>query len=251
MLVTVIAFVGGLALFFKLESSFFPDYDKGEFQLNFQTAPDASLDETQNRVRAVLSVLKAMPEVKHTYTTIGAGDTGTVRDAKVYVKLVDRGKRKLDQEEVQRTIRTRLHGIAGIIPSIEEADGFHQKPVMVSIRGDRIDQLKKYVALLKDEMYGIRGIVDLEVSLEQEIPEYRLTVDRERAADSGVNTNAIVQTVGALVGGQAVTTYEDDDGDAVDVRVRLPQDLRQDLSQVKRLQLSVQRMVRSPHPWCL
>lgn len=239
--VTVIAFVGGLALFFNLESSFFPDYDKGEFQLNFQTAPDASFDETQNRVSAVLSILKATPEVKHAYATIGAGDTGTVRDAKVYVKLVERGKRRLGQEEIQRHIRARLKGVAGIIPSIEEAGGFHQKPVMVSIRGDRIDQLKKYAALLKDEMYGIRGIVDLEVSLEQEIPEYRLAVDRERAANSGVNTNAIVQTVGALVGGQAVTTYEDDDGDAIDVRVRLPQDLRQDLSQVKRLQLSVQR----------
>jgi hydrophobic/amphiphilic exporter-1 (mainly G- bacteria), HAE1 family len=239
--ITAGAFVGGLALFFSLESSFFPEYDRGEFQLNFKTAPDASFDETQNRVHAVLAILKAMPEVQHAYATIGAGDTGTVRDARVYVKLVDRGKRKLDQEQIQHDIRARLRGIAGIIPSIEEAGGFHQKPIMVSIRGDRIDKLKRYAALLKEEMYKIRGIVDLEVSLEQDIPEYRLVVDRERAADSGINTSAIVQTVGALVGGQAVTTYEDEDGDAVDVRVRLPQDLRQDLSQVKRLQLSVHR----------
>jgi HAE1 family hydrophobic/amphiphilic exporter-1 len=238
---TIIAFLGGLAIFYSLESSFFPDYDKGEFQLNFRTAPDASFDETQNRVRAVLSVLKTMSEVKHTYATIGAGDTGTVRDARVYVKLVDRGKRKLGQEQIQREVRARLQGIAGIIPSIEEAGGFHEKPLTVSIRGERIDQLKKYAALLKEEMYRIPGIVDLEVSLEQDIPEYRLAVDRERAVDTGVNTNAIVQTVGALVGGQAVTTYEDEDGDAVDVRVRLPRALRQDLSQVKRLQLSVHK----------
>jgi hydrophobic/amphiphilic exporter-1 (mainly G- bacteria), HAE1 family len=238
---TVISFLGGLALFYSLESSFFPEYDKGEFQLKFKTAPDASFDETRNRLQAVLAVLNGVPEVKHTYATVGAGDTGTVRDAGVYVKLVDRGKRKRSQEHIQRDIRARLQGIPGIIPSFEEAGGFHQKALMVSIRGERIDQLKKYAALLKDEMYKIHGIVDLEVSLEQDIPEYRLTVDRERAVDTGVTTNAIVQTVGALVGGQVVTTYEDEDGDAVDVRVRLPQALRQDLSHVKRLRLSVQK----------
>lgn len=239
--VTVVAFLGGLALFYSLESSFFPDYDKGELQLSFKAAPDASIDETKNRVRAVLSTLKTMPEVKHTYATIGAGDSGTVRDARIYVKLVDRGERKHNQEHIQSDIRARLQGIAGIIPSIEEAGGFHQKPLMVSIRGERIDQLKRYAALLKNEMYKIPGVVDLEVSLEQDIPEYRLTVDRERSVDAGVNTNAIAHTVGALVGGRAVTTYEDEDGDAVDVRVRLPQSLREDLSHVKRLQLSVHK----------
>jgi HAE1 family hydrophobic/amphiphilic exporter-1 len=48
------------------------------------------------------------------------------------------------------------------------------------------------------------------------------------------------------VGGQAVTTYEDEDGDAVNVRVRLPDVLRQDLSQVERLRLAVQRPGNGP-----
>ena len=79
----------------------------------------------------------------------------------------------------------------------------------------------------------------MEVTLEQDIPEFRLVVDRERAVDAGVMTADIVRTVGALVGGQAVTTYEDEDGDAVNVRVRLPLALRQDPSQVEKLRLAV------------
>jgi HAE1 family hydrophobic/amphiphilic exporter-1 len=47
--------------------------------------------------------------------------------------------------------------------------------------------------------------------------------------------------VGALVGGEAVSTYEDEDGDAVDVRVRLPENLRRDPSQVQNLRLAVQK----------
>ena len=52
--------------------------------------------------------------------------------------------------------------------------------------------------------------------------------------------------MGALVGGQAVTTYEDEDGDAVDVRVRLPEKLRQDPSQVEKLRLARQRPAGPP-----
>jgi HAE1 family hydrophobic/amphiphilic exporter-1 len=64
-------------------------------------------------------------------------------------------------------------------------------------------------------------------------------VDRERAFDTGVMTADIVRAVGALVGGQAISTYEDEDGDAVNVRVRLPLGLRQDPSQVEKLRLAV------------
>jgi HAE1 family hydrophobic/amphiphilic exporter-1 len=56
---------------------------------------------------------------------------------------------------------------------------------MVNIRGEDISLLKGYAARLKGEMYRIPGVVDLEATLEHDIPEYRLQVDRERAMDLG------------------------------------------------------------------
>lgn len=239
---SVLAFLGGLFVFFSLQSEFFPEYDKGEFQIAFTTAPDASIDETRGRINRVLAAVKKTPEVKHTYATIGAGDTGTVRDARVYVKLVERKDRKRNQKEIMRETRAQLLKIPGILPSTGEAGGLDtRKPLTVNIRGEDISLLKRYAAELKEKMYDIPGVVDLEVTLEQDIPEFRLTVDRERAFDTGVMTASIVRTVGALVGGQAVSTYEDEDGDAVNVRVRLPLGLRQDLSQVEKLRLAVQK----------
>ena len=133
-----------------------------------------------------------------------------------------------------------MEKIPGILPAILEAGRVgNEKPLVVNVRGEDIALLKKYAAELKEEIYKIPGIVDLEVTLEQDIPEFRLIVDRERAVDAGVMTGDIVRTVGALVGGQAVTTYEDEDGDAVNVRVRLPLALRQDPAQVERLRLAV------------
>ncbi len=238
--VATMAFFAGLGAFRVLQTEFFPNYDQGEFQVNFKSAPDASMEETQSRLAAVQEALKEIPEVKHTYATIGAGDTGTVRDAMVFAKLKERKERKRQQEEIQRDLRQRIEKIPGILPAIMEAGRMdNQKPLVINVRGEDIALLKKYAAVLKEEIYKIRGIVDLEVTLEQDIPEFRLVVDRERAVDAGVMTGDIVRTVGALVGGQAVTTYEDEDGDAVNVRVRLPLALRQDPTQVERLRLAV------------
>jgi HAE1 family hydrophobic/amphiphilic exporter-1 len=247
MTITAVAFIGGIILLGTLDNEFFPGFDQGECQISFKTAPDASIDETENRLNAILAILKKMPEVKHTYATIGAGDTGTVRNATVFVRLVDRGDRKRKQAAIQEDLRQRLRDVAGIMPSIEEVGRMGgDKPLMVSIRGDNIDLLKKYSAALKKEMYKITGIVDMEATLEHDIPEFRFFVDRERAMDAGVTTSTIVRTVGSLVGGQAVSTYEDEDGDAIDVRVRLPLAMRQDPSHVEHLRLSVRQAAGQP-----
>jgi HAE1 family hydrophobic/amphiphilic exporter-1 len=238
----VLAFLGGLGVFSILQTEFMANFDKGEFQLNFKSAPDASIEETRSRLVAVETVLKEIPEVKHTYSTIGAGDTGTVRDAQVFIKLKEKKERKRRQDEIQRDLRDRIGKIPGIQPAILEwAGGSSEKPLVVNVRGEDINLLKQYAAQLKKEVLKIPGIEDLEVTLEQDIPEFRLTVDRERAMDAGVMTSDIVRTVGTLVGGQAVTTYEDEDGDAVEVRVRLPRGLRENPAQVERLKLAVQR----------
>ena len=55
--------------------------------------------------------------------------------------------------------------------------------------------------------------------MEHDLPEYRLVVNRERASDGGACAPTTwCAPLGVLVGGQAVSTYEDEDGEAVDVR---------------------------------
>ncbi len=240
--IATLAFLGGIVAFASLKTEFFTAVDRSEFQINFKSAPDASLVETRGRVEAILSELRKLREVRSTFATIGAGDAGTVRDGMVYVKLSDKRERKRGQDEIQKEVRERLGTIPGIVPAIVEVGRVTgEKPFTVAVRGEDIGLLKGYAAALKQEIRKIPGIVDLEVTLEHDIPEYRLTVDGERAADLGVTTGAVVRTVGALIGGQVVSTYEDPDGDAVNVRVRLPVAMRRDPSQVEGVRLAVDR----------
>ncbi len=237
----VAAFAGGIMAFGSLQSAFFPDIDSGEFIVTFKTAPDASITESRGRLEALLASIRDIPSVGHTYATIGAGDGGTVRSGRIYVKLKERAARTLSQKEVQQEFRRRFIRLPGIITSIEEVDetGSSRKPLQVNLRGMEIARLKAYAAELRDRMYAIPGIRDIEISLEHDAPEYRLSVDREKAASTGVMTDQIVRTVGALVGGEVVSAYEDEDGDAVDIRVRLPERLRENPDQVRNLRLAV------------
>jgi len=240
--VAVAAFVGGLGVMAHLQSEFFPPFDQGEFVVSFTAAPDASIDETRGRLDEVIAALRRFPEVTRLYASIGAGDAGTVRDARVYVKLSDRAARVRGQQEIERNARAQLLRIPGIVASLGRADSLdNRKPLLVSVRGEDIARLKDYSQRLKGDLYLVPGIVDLEATLEQDAPEYRLVVDRERAADVGLHSGAIAGLVAPLVGGRVVTTFEDETGEARHVRVRLPQGLREDASQVERLRVVVAR----------
>jgi HAE1 family hydrophobic/amphiphilic exporter-1 len=238
-LLALAAFAVGMVFMGTLQSEFMPAFDHGEFLIRFKTAPEASIVETKDRMAKVLGALSQYPEIEHTYAAIAPTDTDTVRDAQVYVKLVEKSERKRTQAQLMPEIRSRLEEIPGIqISLLEDPDTF-QKPLMALVKGEEIPKLKRYAAQLKRGLYGVRGIVDLEATLEQDLPEYRLTVNREKAAALGLGTEVLASTVGALVGGQVVTTYEDEEGEAIDVRVRLPEALRREVDQVGALQLSV------------
>jgi HAE1 family hydrophobic/amphiphilic exporter-1 len=235
----IAAFVGGLGIFATLQAEFQPPMDQGEFLLKLKSAPGSSVAETRGRLEAVLKALGEFPEVRYTYGSIASGDADTVRDAAVFVKLADKKDRARTTTQVRHDARLRLQSIPGVLLSVQEDPDAWQKPLQVAIKGDDIVTLKKYAAAIKKELYAVPGIVDIEAGMEDELPEYRLLVDRERAAASGLGSGQVASMVAALVGGQAVTTYEDSEGEAVNVRVRLPQQLRGDIRDVADLKLTV------------
>lgn len=240
---TVIAIGSGAFIFAILMaplvgSSFFTEYDQGEMQINFEASPDAGLDETKSRAEAILKVVHSAPGVKLSYTTVGAGDNGTVREGIVYIKLVDKKDREYSQSQLVEMMRKEVQKIPGVTTSFMDPGSFHgMAPINLNLKGDDLDDLKIQSEKIKKLMAEVQGVVDINSSLDQEKSEVKLFVDRARAVDVGVSTGQVVETLAPFIGGMKVSTYEDKDGDAYDLRVRLPEDYRRNPAQLGKLKI--------------
>jgi HAE1 family hydrophobic/amphiphilic exporter-1 len=203
-----------------------PDFNRGEYQVALRATPGATLRETSDRAREVVRKLKALPDVEYTYTTIGEAGTQyrPVTEGVTYVKLKSaKGK---TFSEVLGDARRAVETIPGLTFGFFEAGPFGQKPIQISVRGPDVDELDRLSRELIRAMNAIPGVADVETSLEKSKPEMRVLVDRQRAADLGVNVAGIATTLRAAVGGEVASVVEDDAGDTHDVRVRLRSDQR-------------------------
>ena len=110
-------------------------------------------------------------------------------------------------------------------------------PVQYSIRGRDLEALEAYTKQVLGEFSKLPGIVDVDTSLETGKPEVRVFIDRDKAADLGVNVSTIAEAVNFLISGEVdVTKFKDETkGRRYDVRVRLDQKDRAKPSDLGRL----------------
>ena len=83
-----------------------------------------------------------------------------------------------------------------------EAGPFGQKPIQISVRGPEVDELDRISRELMRAMGKIKGVADIETSLEKAKPELRVRVDRGAASDLGVPPGVIGTTLRAAVAGE-------------------------------------------------
>ncbi|HXY39311.1 MAG TPA: efflux RND transporter permease subunit, partial [Vicinamibacteria bacterium] len=224
--VALLAFLVSFPILAILGGDFMPDFNRGEYQVVFKATPGATLAETKQRALAVVAELKKLPDVDYTYTTIG--ESGITRrgptEGVVFVKL--KTSKGSTFSQVLSDARRAVAVVPGLTYGFTEAGPFGQKPLQYSVRGPEVDELDRISRQLMQEMARIRGLVDVETSLEKSKPELRVRFDRDRAGDLGLNVAPVAMTLRAAVTGQVASTIEDSAGDSHDVRVRLRSDQR-------------------------
>ncbi len=210
-----------------LGGDFMPDFNRGEYQVAFKAAPGTTLRETGERALEMVRHLKSLPDVDYTYTVIGEAGTTylPVTEGRTFVKLKEGTSRK-SFSQVLREARRVITDVPGMTYGLFEAGPFGQKPIQISVRGSDVGELDRISRELTQAMGKVRGVADVETSLEKSKPEVKLRVDRLRANDLEVKVGSIGTTLRAAVTGQVATVIEDDAGDSHDVRVRLRPDQR-------------------------
>jgi HAE1 family hydrophobic/amphiphilic exporter-1 len=239
--IAIMAFVGSFPILAILGGDFMPDFNRGEYQIAFKTAPGTTLRETGERAREMVQRLKTLPDLDYTYTTIGqAGNLyRPVNEGSVYVKLKERRGKTFT--EVLREARVAIRDVPGVSYGLFEAGPFGQKPIQISVRGPDVDELDRISRELVNAMNRTRGVTDIETSLEKSKPELKVRIDRDRASDLRIKAGSIAMTLRAALSGEVATAIEDDVGDSHDVRVRLRPDQRRFADDLLDLNLTTDR----------
>ena len=239
-LVTVVLAIAAIALSMwvgsGIGSDFFPSYDREEMQVTFEAPSGTTLKETTAVAHKLDAMLKRHPEVAYTFSTIGTG-TQSVNQGGIYVKLTPKDQREKTDLDLRAEIRKDLAGWPGLQTSVGEATemGGGGLPLQVSVRGTDFDAISRVATRVLENIKKTPGAIDADTSLEDPRPEVRVRLDRKAASDLGLDLGTVASTVRGLVNGEVVSSYQDADGDAYDVRLRLGESqrrLREDLAEI-------------------
>ncbi len=233
-------FAGSFFVIPLLGAEFVPKADFSETQLNFYTPVGSSIELTEQRAKQIDQVLREMPEVRYTVTTINSGQAlGKIYGA-VYVRLVDRKDRERDVAQLAVPLRERLAGIPGItVTNIGQTDLGGGKSLQFSIQGPDLAELARLSSLITAKLRDIPGLVDLDSTLKPDKPTVSIEVKRDAAADAGLNVDSLATSLRTLVAGTTVGNWRAPDGENYDVNVRLAPESRHSLADLARLPLNV------------
>jgi HAE1 family hydrophobic/amphiphilic exporter-1 len=232
-------FAASVLLVPRLGTEFVPKADYSETFVTFYTPVGSSLEVTEAKARQVEALIRQRPEVKYTLATINTSQLPGKIYAQIYVRLLDRKDRQLNQDQLTTPLRQQLLQVPGItvthVGSLDAASG--QKPLMLSIQGSDLGELQRQTRLLLPKLQAIPGLVDLDTSAKPDQPTLAVAVRRDAAADLGLSVGNITSTLRQLVSGQTLGNWRASDDLNVDVKVRLEPQSRDEAADLQRITL--------------
>jgi multidrug efflux pump subunit AcrB len=222
------SFVGALALAPLVGSEFIPDADNSYISLNVRMPVGTSLARGDEKMKQVEALVRVMPEVRLMSTQVGDVD-GSRNIGKLTLQLVKPSERKRSQKEVEEAIRKAIAPIPGADVSIGN------RPIFVSLLGPDPKVLDAEVLRLADKIGKIKGITDLETSVKPGLPAYAVRLRPDAVRELGLTPTQLATSLRSFVNGDVATYWTAPDGEQVEVELRLPQLLRENVAQLDSL----------------
>ena len=224
-----------------LGTEFVPKADFSETTVNFYTPVGSSLEATEAKAQEVEAILRELPEVRYTLTTINTANAQGKMYASIYVRLVDRKQRSRSVDAMSGVLRERLRQVAGItvthVGLLDPVGG--QKQIEFSLQGPDLRELERLTGLVNDKLRDIPGLVDLDTSAKPAKPVIALEVRRDAASDLGLGVSQMAASLRTLIAGTTVGNWRAPDDQTYDVIVRLAPQSRDAPDDLERLPFSV------------
>jgi HAE1 family hydrophobic/amphiphilic exporter-1 len=228
--VTVL-FIASLALIPRVGAEFMPTMDEGYVKVTVDMPNGTSLEETDRAITAVERLAERIPEVKNIYSSIGftgsesmGGEVSSDR-GQVYFELVEKSRRSRSTGEVAEELRGLVRDIPGADIQVSatgpasEGQGMGA-PVQVNIKGDDLATLTRLAGEAAKIIEQVPGTRQVDSGLAEGLPEIRVVVNRDKAAQYGLSGAEVSSTLRTAIEGTVATRYRTGE-DEIDVRVQL------------------------------
>ena len=251
--------VAVIALFFVAPTGveFFPTTDPNMIMITAEAPVGTTIERSNEVAEEVFGRVTGLVEespataanTENIATSVGVGGdqqfgggSASAERSSITLNMVDYEARAEPTSVTLSRIRDRLAGLPGVDLTVTQDQGGPPTGAAVNIEvsGDDFEQIQSIANALKTQLQEavdagrIDGLVDITDNLNAGRPEYRVEIDRERAAAFGLSTQAVALAVRGAVNGVEASQWRDGK-DEYDVTVRLQEADRADLRQIESL----------------
>jgi len=220
----VVILLGSLSMFYTkaVAVKMLPFDNKNEFQVVIDMPEGTTLEKTQAVAKDIADYVSRQPLVRNYQAYIGTSApisfNGLVRHydlrrgenvADIQVNLIDKKDRSLQSHDIAKQMRLSIQIIAkkynANVKIVEVPPGPPVLSTLVAeIYGPDYNQQIKIAKQVKTLFSKTTDVVDADWMVEDEQPEYHITVDKEKAMRYGVAPAQVTATVNAALSGMPV-----------------------------------------------
>ena len=238
-------FVGSLLLVPLLPAGFMPPDDLAQTQVKIELPPGSRYADTARVAEIARERLMGTGHVRQIYTAIGGGTSGTdpfagggpadARKATMQLYLTPREERSLNKQDIEGQLRSVLQPIPGIRTTV--GFGGAGEKLMVALTSGDGEALAAVTRQVIREIRTLPGLGNVTSNAALVRPELVVRPDPARAADLGVTSAAIADTLRVATAGdfdQLLPKLNLTERQ-IPIVVRLPEGAREDLDLISRL----------------
>ena len=213
-----------------LPMTFQPSINTDYSQVSIEMPPGSTLKQTLDTANRVSALLREQPEVAAAFA-----DIEQVGDANIFLTL--HKDRKRTSVQFERETAPLLADIPDARVHFQSQGGFNGRDLNVTLVGSDPQKLYAHALKVVDELSGLREVRTPRINGDVQRPEITIRPRLDLAADLGVTTSALSQTIRIATLGdidQNVAKFSLSDRQ-IPIRVALAEDSRRSLSTIENL----------------